>query len=119
MSTAQQIAQPPHRDYGAPPAAGDLYAIFELTAKPGSADALRDVMLPIVAKARTEPGCKHCALLEVQSDPNRFLTYEIWTSRDALDAHMTAPHVKELGSKLRPLLATHFKVDFLSALSHG
>ncbi|MBV9036612.1 MAG: antibiotic biosynthesis monooxygenase [Acidobacteriaceae bacterium] len=119
MSSIDQITQTSYGDYGTAPAPEDVYAIFELTAKPGNADALRDLMIPIVAKARTEPGCKHCTLLELESEPNRFFTYEIWTGRAALEAHMAAPHVKELGSHLHPLLATRFKVDFLNAVSPG
>ena len=119
MSSTDQITQTSHTDYGAAPASGDVYAIFELTAKPGSADALRDLMLPIVAKARAEPGCKHCTLLELESEPNRFFTYEIWTDRAALEAHMIAPHVKELGSHLHPLLEAHFKINLMIAVSPG
>ena len=76
-------------------------------------------MLPIVAKARSEPGCKHCALLELESEPNRFFTYEIWTSRAALDGHLALPHVKELGSHIRLLLTTPLKISFLNGVSPG
>ena len=100
-------------------AAGDLYVIAELIAKPGSADALRDLLVPFVTKARTEPGCKHYTLLEVQSDPGRFLTFEIWTDRAALDAHMVTPQIKELGPKLGPVLAKPFTQTFLNAVSPG
>jgi quinol monooxygenase YgiN len=119
MSSTEQATHTEHSDYGAAPASGDLYAIFELTAQPGSADALRNLILPMVMQARTEPGCKHCALLELESEPNRFFLYEIWTSRAALETHMAAPPVKKVGSQLHPLLATPVKVDFLSAVSPG
>lgn len=100
-------------------AAGDLYVMAELIAKPGQADALRDLLVPFVAKARTEPGCKHYTLMEVQSEPGRFVTYEIWTDRAALDAHMVTPQIKELGPKLGPVLAKPFTQTFLNAVSPG
>jgi quinol monooxygenase YgiN len=96
-----------------------LYVIAELVAKPGSADALRDLLVPFVAKARAEPGCQHYTLLEVQSEPGRFLTYEIWTDRAALDAHMTTPQIKALGPKLGPVLAKPLTQTFLNAVSPG
>jgi quinol monooxygenase YgiN len=100
-------------------AGGSLYVIAELVAKPGNADALRDLLVPFVAKARTEPGCQHYSLLEVQGEPGRFLTFETWTDRSALDAHMTTPHIKELAPKLGPILARPFTQTFLNAVSLG
>ena len=104
---------------GATAAEGDLYVIAELIAKPGSADALRDLLVPFVVTARTEPGCKHYTLMEVQSEPGRFLTFEIWANRAALDAHMVTPQIKELGPKLGPILAKPFTQTFLNAVSAG
>ena len=75
-------------------------------------------MIPIVAKARTKPGCKHCVLLEVQSEP-RIFTYEIWTTRAALDAHLASAQISELGHKLRALLAKPLVVIYMNAVSPG
>ncbi len=98
-------------------APGLLYVIAEIVAKPGSADALRALLTPFVEKSRTEPGCKSYALLEVQSEPGRFLTFESWTDKPALDAHMTTPHIKELVPKLSDILAKPFTQIFMNAVS--
>src|SRR5882672_555364 len=37
---------------------GDYFVIAEIVAKPGSADALRALLVPFAEKSRTEPGCK-------------------------------------------------------------
>ncbi len=55
---------------------GDYFVIAEIVAKPGSADVLRALLVPFAEKSRTEPGCKLYTLLEVESEPGRFLTYE-------------------------------------------
>ena len=94
-----------------------LRVIAELVAKPGSADDLRKLLIPFAQGARKEPGCLDYVLLEVQGSPGRFLTYEIWTDRPALDAHMKAPALAAAGPKLTPLLAKPFTQLFLDALT--
>src|ERR1700722_4259197 len=66
---------------------GGYYVIAEIVAKPGSADALRALLVPFAEKSRNEPGCKLYTLLEVESEPGRFLTYERWTDKAALQVH--------------------------------
>jgi quinol monooxygenase YgiN len=56
-------------------------------------------------------------LLEVQSEPGRFLTFERWTDKAALEVHMTTPHLKELVPKLDNVLAKPFTQLFMSALN--
>jgi quinol monooxygenase YgiN len=80
---------------------GDYYVIAEIVAKPGSADALRALLFPFAEKSRNEWGCKLYTLLEVESEPGRFLTYERWTDKAALQVHMTTPHIKEIGPGLK------------------
>ena len=96
---------------------GDYYVIAEIVAKPGSADALRALLVPFAEKSRNEPGCKLYTLLEVESEPGRFLTYEKWTDKAALQVHMTTPHIKEIVPKLEPVLAKPFTQIFLGAVS--
>ncbi len=97
--------------------AGLLYVIAEIVSKPDKADALRALLTPFVEKSRTEPGCKSYALLEVQSEPGRFLTFESWTDKAALDAHMKTPHIAELVPKLTDILAKPFTQIFMNAVS--
>ena len=96
---------------------GDYYVIAEIVAKPGSADALRALLVPFAEKSRKEPGCKLYTLLEVELEPGRFLTYERWTDKAALQVHMTTPHIKEIVPKLEPVLAKPFTQIFLGAVS--
>ena len=93
-----------------------LRVIAELVAKPGSETALRDLLVPFAKGARHEPGCLHYTLMEVQTEPGRFLTYEIWTDRPALDAHMKTPQIKAATPKLGQLLGKPFTQTFLNDL---
>ena len=96
---------------------GVYYVVAEIVAKPGSADALRTLLVSFAEKSRNEPGCKLYTLLEVESEPGRFLTYEIWSDKAALQAHMTSPNVKETLPKLGPILAKPPIQTFLGAVA--
>jgi quinol monooxygenase YgiN len=96
---------------------GGYYVIAEIVAKPGSADELRSLMVPFAEKSQAEPGCQVYTLLEVLSEPGRFLTFERWTDKAALEAHMTTPHIKEIVPKLTNVLAKPFTQIFLGALT--
>ena len=97
--------------------ADGLVVIAELVAKPGRADALRDIMVPFTAGARKEPGCERYILLEDREAPGRFLTYEVWTNAAALAAHMVTPEIKAAGPKLADILAQPFTQAKLKVLS--
>ncbi len=96
---------------------GDYFVIAEIVSKPDKADTLRSLMVPFAELSRKEPGCKLYALLEVEGEPGRFLTYEKWTDKAALAAHMTTPHLKEIVPKLDGVLAKPFTQIFLYATS--
>jgi quinol monooxygenase YgiN len=100
----------------AAPQAG-YFVIAEVIAKPEKADELRSLLVPFAEKSRTEPGCQVYTLLEVHGEPDRFLTFERWTDKAALEVHMTTPHLKELVPKLDTVLAKPFTQLFLSALT--
>jgi quinol monooxygenase YgiN len=89
------------------------YVIAEINAKPGSEGALRDLLVPFARSSRKEPGCLVYTLMEVISEPGRFLTFERWTNKAALEAHMVTPAIKAIVPKLEPLLAKPFTQIFL------
>ncbi len=91
----------------------DLYVIAEIVGKPEKADELRKIIVPFAAKAAKEPGCREYKLMEVESEPGRFLTFERWSSHEALDAHMKTPAMAAIGPKLGDLLGKPFTQIFL------
>jgi quinol monooxygenase YgiN len=91
------------------------YVIAEIVAKPGMEKELRDLLVPFAESSRKEPGCQVYTLMEVQSEPGRFLTFERWDDKAALEAHMVTPAIKEIVPKLEPVLAKPFTQLFLDA----
>jgi quinol monooxygenase YgiN len=99
-------AAPANKDTG-------YYVIAEINAKPGSESALRDLLVPFARSSRKESGCLVYTLMEVISEPGRFLTFERWTNKAALEAHMVTPAIKAIVPKLEPVLAKPFTQIFL------
>ena len=100
-------------------AESDLYVIADLTAKPDAADEFRRLLVDFAAAARKEPGCKHYTLLEDPAKPGQLYTFEIWTDKAALDAHMATPEIKALGPKLQNILAKPPAITPLKILSES
>jgi quinol monooxygenase YgiN len=97
-------------------AAGDnsgYFVIAEIVAPKEKADELRALLVPYAEKSAKEPGCQKYVLMEVIAEAGRFLTYERWTNKAALDAHMATPDIKEILPKLQPILAKPVSQIFL------
>lgn len=94
----------------------DLYVVAVLTARPEKADDLRALLLPAVEAFRQEDGCKAYALHEDTERPGRFVSYELWRDRAALDQHMSSPTMQEATPKLKDLLATEVEQYLLDTL---
>jgi quinol monooxygenase YgiN len=97
-------------------AAGDnsgYFVIAEIVAPKEKADELRALLVPYAEKSAKEPGCQKYVLMEVIAEPGRFLTYERWTNKAALEAHMATPDIKEIVPKLQPILAKPVSQIFL------
>jgi quinol monooxygenase YgiN len=89
------------------------FVIAEIVAKKEKAADMRALLMPYADKSAKEPGCQKYVLMEVIGEPGRFLTYERWTDKAALDAHMVTPDIKEIVPKLEPILAKPISQIFL------
>jgi quinol monooxygenase YgiN len=97
-------------------AAGDnsgYFVVAEIVSTKEKADEARALLVPYAEKSAKEPGCSKYVLMEVIAEPGRFLTYERWTNKAALDAHMVTPDIKEIVPKLQPILAKPISQIFL------
>lgn len=73
----------------------ELHVVSTIPAKPETEDAIRATLQALAAESRNEEGCLSYDLYESASTPGMFVTMERWTGRDALELHMTSPHVAE------------------------
>jgi quinol monooxygenase YgiN len=57
------------------------------------------------AAAVTEPGCKRFDILNLASDPNHFLLYEVYDNEAALKAHRETDHFKKFAAAAAKMVA--------------
>jgi autoinducer 2-degrading protein len=55
--------------------------------------------------AVTEPGCKRFDILNLASDPNHFLLYEVYENEAALKAHRETDHFKKFAATIAKMVA--------------
>lgn len=94
-----------------------LTVIATITAKPDRIADVRRELEKLVAPTRKENGCINYDLHVDLNDPSRFVFYENWIDKPALDAHAKSPHMKAWGAVREPMLAAPVKVELLQMLS--
>ena len=91
--------------------------IGTVVAKPDKRDELLRILAAQVAPTRAEPGCINYDFHCDESDPNVFVFYENFLSKEALEEHLNKPHLKPLMDKLDELLAKPVDIRHLEMLS--
>jgi quinol monooxygenase YgiN len=91
--------------------------IGTVVAKPEMRDELMRILAAQVAPTRAEPGCINYDFHCDESDPNIFVFYENFVSKEALEEHLKKAHLKPLLDRLDVLLAKPVDIRYLEMLS--
>jgi quinol monooxygenase YgiN len=86
-------------------------------AKPGKEKDLEEVLLELVAISRQETGCITYDLHRHLDKPGRFVFYENWVNRDALDKHRTEPQAAVPRAKVGELVAEPLQIELYEMVS--
>lgn len=70
-----------------------LVLVATMQGKPEKRQELEKILHDFVAPTRREEGCIQYNLHRAADDENRFMFYEIWRDRAALDAHLKTPYL--------------------------
>lgn len=70
-----------------------LTVVAIIHAKPGQIEQVKSELQKLVPITRGETGCIQYDLHQDNTDPARFLFFELWESRDLWQAHMQTPHL--------------------------
>jgi quinol monooxygenase YgiN len=89
-----------------------LVVIAEGKAKPGKEDDLRRQLQALLAPTRAEQGCVQYDMHESVDDPGRFVFFERWTTREALDEHLQMPHMTEFFGHVEGLVDGGINIRF-------
>ena len=83
----------------------DLHVVATIPAKPGSEDIVGGGLSALAAESRKEEGCISYEVFESAAVAGTFVTVEVWTGQEALDAHMQSPHFQAALGKFGEHLA--------------
>eukprot|EP00617_Octactis_speculum_P008761 CAMPEP_0185771270 /NCGR_PEP_ID=MMETSP1174-20130828/63938_1 /TAXON_ID=35687 /ORGANISM="Dictyocha speculum, Strain CCMP1381" /LENGTH=97 /DNA_ID=CAMNT_0028457073 /DNA_START=109 /DNA_END=402 /DNA_ORIENTATION=+ len=68
--------------------------VVQVEIEPARVPQFLDVMNYDAEESRKEEGCFRFDLLRDQSDPNKFIFYEVYKDANAVDVHKSMPHYK-------------------------
>lgn len=97
---------------------GAYAVVAEIRAKPGMADQLREVTLPLVQAVRNEPNNLVYFLHEDRAAPGHFVFYEIFATKADFDAHNATPHVQAWFARLPELADGNVTVTRMQPLGN-
>ena len=70
-----------------------LTIVASIKAVPEKADLVKAALEKLIAPTLAEDGCLQYDLHQDNDNPALFLFFENWTTRDAWQKHMQAPHI--------------------------
>ncbi|MDR0826457.1 MAG: antibiotic biosynthesis monooxygenase [Desulfovibrio sp.] len=91
------------------------YVTAIITPKAGQEEALKKATLDNIPLVRKEPGCLRYDL-HALAEGGKFLFYEIWADKAALDVHAASAHMARYHEKTDHLLAGPLEIRIWSAL---
>ena len=96
-------SQAPEREN--PMSSSEVTLIVRLEAKPGLDDRLRQEIMAVLDRIRSEPSCTRFELLQARDDPATFLVQETWKSEKALEQNLRSTLVTDWCTRCRDLMA--------------
>lgn len=78
----------------APQADKSLTVVLFVDAKPGTGSSFREIYHKAMPQFRSEPGVINYQISQLESDSNRFVTYEKFKSEDAFQYHLNFPPIQ-------------------------
>jgi (4S)-4-hydroxy-5-phosphonooxypentane-2,3-dione isomerase len=84
----------------------EVAIIVRYRASSGQGDRVAALLARHTAATRAEPGCRAFVALRSTEDPDSFILYERYESREAFEAHVASPHYEGIAvAQIRPLLS--------------
>ncbi len=82
-----------------------LRVIARLVARAGKEDALRSVLMGLIAPTRKESGCITYEMLQNKENSREFTFVEEWRDEAALEVHFATDHIQNALANFPGLLA--------------
>jgi quinol monooxygenase YgiN len=95
---------------------GEFIVVARYQVKVGQGDQVARLLGSHIAATRGEPGCLEFVALRSTANPDAFVLYERYASRESFDAHLASPHFETIvRGSIWPLLDDRV-VDFHQAV---
>jgi quinol monooxygenase YgiN len=91
--------------------------LARIKAKDGMEERVRQELLALVAPSRSEEACVNYDLHQSTDDKSLFMFYENWTSREALDKHLSMPYLDAFDENVEEMLAEPVEISFWEMIS--
>ena len=91
-----------------------IYVLATIKAMPGQSSAIIVGARACIAATRQEDGCISYDYVQDTQDADKLIVVERWTSRAALAAHMTTPHLAAWRLERKPMVV-NTKVEIIHA----
>jgi len=91
--------------------------IAYLHAKQDKREELLKILLSFVKPSREESACVDYHLHVSNDDPNLFIFYENWRTREELDQHLQTPILTNFWARRLDLLEKDVEITFMTMLS--
>ncbi|MFE3852068.1 putative quinol monooxygenase [Streptomyces griseorubiginosus] len=85
--------------------------VAEVTAHPGRSEELWQNLAELVEPTRKETGNISYDILQDLDNPDHFLFYEEWESRDYFERHLESPHVADYDRATRHLISIPVRIS--------
>lgn len=95
----------------------ELHVVATIPAKPEAVEAIRAALQNLVTATLAEEGCLSYDLYESGAVPGTFVTLERWTDQQAVDAHLSSPHVAQAFAAAEGALAGEVTIHPLTPVA--
>jgi quinol monooxygenase YgiN len=89
-----------------------------IVARPEHRDEVLSILQSFVEPTRAEEGCINYDLHSDANDPNVFMFYENWSTKEDLDRHSKMEHLKPLGARADVILARPVEIRFFHMITN-
>ena len=97
----------------------EVVVVGAFTAVDGKQAEAEDTMRALIEPTHDEDGCILYALHRGADDPNRLTFIERWSSREALDAHLSASHIQDVLERIQELFGDSGEITVYEPLPAG
>jgi quinol monooxygenase YgiN len=97
----------------------EVVVVGSFSARPGKEREAEETFRALLEPTHAEDGCILYALHRGVDDPQRLTFIERWASREALDAHLGSPHVKDVLARADDLFGDSAEIVVYEPLPGG